>query len=302
MQWQVSIDGGATFTNISGATSTTYSFTATAADNGDEYQAVFTNSVGNVTTSAATLTVDAVTTQPANTSVNVGQAPRLLPSVPTPAARTPCSWQVSTDGGATFNNISGATSTTYSFTATSAETGDEYRAVFSNTAGTFNSTAATLTVDYVTIQPANQTVSVGQNVAFSAASSNPSGTDTVQWQVSTDGGTTFTDITGATSTTYSFTATSAENGNEYQAVFTNTRGQLHQQRGHAGDRGGGAGRDHPARLRDGGRRQHGDLYRGGQRCARSHRAVGGEHRRRDDLHRHHRRHLAHVQLHGHHWR
>ena len=91
MQWQVSIDGGATFTNISGATSTTYSFTATAADNGDEYQAVFTNSVGNVTTSAATLTVDAVTTPPANTSVNVGQSASFLPSVPTPAARTPCS-------------------------------------------------------------------------------------------------------------------------------------------------------------------------------------------------------------------
>ena len=66
VQWQVSTDGGATFTAISGATSTTYSFTATASDNGDEYQAVFTNSVGTATTTAATLTVDAVTTQPAS--------------------------------------------------------------------------------------------------------------------------------------------------------------------------------------------------------------------------------------------
>ena len=57
VQWEVSTNGGSSFTNISGATSTTYSFTTSAGENGDEYKAVFTNSVGSVNTSAATLTV-----------------------------------------------------------------------------------------------------------------------------------------------------------------------------------------------------------------------------------------------------
>ena len=68
MQWEVSTNGGSTFTDISGATSTTYSFTATLSQSGDEYEAVFTNSLGTATTNAVTLTVDTppvVTTQPA---------------------------------------------------------------------------------------------------------------------------------------------------------------------------------------------------------------------------------------------
>ena len=78
----------------------------------------------------------------------------------------------------------------------------------------------------MTTQPANQTVDAGQSVTFTTASANPGGADTVQWQVSTDGGTTFTNITGATSLTYTFTATAAQNGDEYQAVFTNSAGSF----------------------------------------------------------------------------
>ena len=58
VQWQVSVDGGATFADVSGATSPAYTTPATtAADNGRRYRAVFTNSQGTATTAAATLTV-----------------------------------------------------------------------------------------------------------------------------------------------------------------------------------------------------------------------------------------------------
>jgi hypothetical protein len=57
VQWQVSTDGGATFTNIPGATSTTLSFTPTPSQTGSKYRAVFTNVCGNAATTAATLTV-----------------------------------------------------------------------------------------------------------------------------------------------------------------------------------------------------------------------------------------------------
>jgi hypothetical protein len=60
VQWQVSTDGGATFANIAGATSTTLLLTAVPASaNGNQYRAVFTNSVGSATRTAATLTVTA---------------------------------------------------------------------------------------------------------------------------------------------------------------------------------------------------------------------------------------------------
>jgi hypothetical protein len=57
VQWQVSTDGGVTFTNIPGATSTTLTVMPTASQSGSQYRAVFTNPCGTATTTAATLTV-----------------------------------------------------------------------------------------------------------------------------------------------------------------------------------------------------------------------------------------------------
>ncbi len=77
------------------------------------------------------------------------------------------------------------------------------------------------TAPTVTSQPTNQTASAGATATFTtAASGGP--TPTVQWQVSTDGGSTWSNISGATSDSYTTPATTAlDNGNEYQAVFTN---------------------------------------------------------------------------------
>ena len=237
VQWQVSTHGGSTFSDITGATSTTLILSSTTtAQNGNEYQAVFTNSVGTATTSAATLTVNtaqfapSVTTQPASQTVTAGQTVTFTAAAsgnPTPTVQ----WQVSTNGGSTFSDITGATSTTLILSnTTTAQNGDEYRAVFTNSVGTATTSAATLTVNTalfapsVTTQPASQTVTAGQTVTFTAAASgNP--TPTVQWQVSTDGGSTFSDITGATSTTLTLSnTTTAQNGDEYRAVFTNSVG------------------------------------------------------------------------------
>jgi hypothetical protein len=56
-------------------------------------------------------------------------------------------WQVSTNGGTTFSNLSGATSTTLTLNnVQGSQAGSEYRAVFTNSAGSATSTAATLTV------------------------------------------------------------------------------------------------------------------------------------------------------------
>jgi hypothetical protein len=63
----------------------------------------------------------------------------------------------------------------------------------------------------------------GKTATFTAAARGTP-TPTVQWQVSTNGGTSWSDISGATNTTHSFTAASGDDGKQYRAVFTTTAG------------------------------------------------------------------------------
>lgn len=75
-------------------------------------------------------------------------------------------------------------------------------------------------------QPQNKTVSSSDtNVKFTATASgtNP----TVQWQQSTDLGTTWTNVSGATSTTLTLaTVSNTMDGYKYRAVFTNAQGSV----------------------------------------------------------------------------
>jgi hypothetical protein len=92
--------------------------------------------------------------------------------------------------------------------------------------GTGTLTVVPLQVPVVTQNPSNRTTSAGDPVSFTAAATG-SPTITVQWQVSTDGGNTWTNITGnasATTTTLTFYASLSQNGYKYRAVFTNSAG------------------------------------------------------------------------------
>ncbi len=53
----MSTNAGGSFSNVSGATLSVLSFAVTTAENGNVYRAVFTNSQGTATTTAASLTV-----------------------------------------------------------------------------------------------------------------------------------------------------------------------------------------------------------------------------------------------------
>ncbi|MHB1425709.1 MAG: hypothetical protein ACYC3I_21280 [Gemmataceae bacterium] len=78
----------------------------------------------------------------------------------------------------------------------------------------------------IMLDPTNQAVNVGQTATFTAvAASATASAPTVQWQVSTDDGNTWSSISGATSSTLTFSdVQSSQNGNEYRAVFTNSAG------------------------------------------------------------------------------
>ncbi len=180
-----------------------------------------------VSASDSAPSVPSITTQPLDVTAGIGGTAKFTAAAtgnPTPTVQ----WMVSTDGGATFHNDTTDTgNTTNTLTISSvtlAESGYEYEAVYTNSQGTQPTNPATLTVSplpVVTIQPASQSVSAGSTVTLIAGAS---GTSTVQWQVSTNGGSSFSNITGATSTILTLSATEGLSGNQYRAVFTNGNG------------------------------------------------------------------------------
>ena len=231
--WQISTDGGVTFSNIPGATSTTLNFVTKQTQNGNQFRALFFNSQGVIATSAATLTVTVpappqVTLNPTNVGIPSNQIATFTAAAtgnPPPTVQ----WQVSTNGGLTYVNLPGQTSTTLSVPTTPQLNGNLYRAVFTNVHGTATTTAATLTIQQpaapvVTVNPTNQTAVAGKPVTF-VASAVGTPNPTVKWQISINGGITFSDIPGATSATLNFIAKSNENGNLLRAVFVNSQGQ-----------------------------------------------------------------------------
>src|SRR5437588_108152 len=209
-------------TAISGATSASYTTPATtSADNRAQFVVVVSNVAGNVTSTAATLTVNAaaaaptITTQPANQSVTVGQTATF--SV-VGAGTAPLSYQWQKNGTA----ISGATSASYPTAATtSADNGATFVVVVSNSAVSVTSNAATLTVNptatapTITTQPANQTVTVGQTATFSVVTAGTAPLS-YQWQKNA------MSISWATETSYTTPATTtADNGAQFRVAVSN---------------------------------------------------------------------------------
>jgi hypothetical protein len=227
-QWYSSTDGGKTYNAIPGATSATYSFTASTTPGTTWYRAIFTNSLGTATTAAARITADippTVTGNPANQTVNAGTAVTFTAAATgTPAPRV--QWQVSTDGGDHFANIPLANTGTLTFTARPGQNNDEFRAVFTNPVGQATTTAAVLTVDYLVAPPPRPlTVATGSQFTLSVqAVGNPP--PSVQWYISTDNGVTFTPVAGATLATSTFTAPSTPQVDLYKAVLTNSVGSI----------------------------------------------------------------------------
>ena len=206
-------------TNVSGATSASYTTPATSsADDGSQFQVTVSNAMGSATSSVATLTVNlppSITTQPSSQTVNAGLTATFTVAA---SGTAPLSYQWS-KGGA---NISGATSASYTTPATTpADNGSQFQVAVSNAAGSLNSAAATLTVNSppsITTQPSNQTVTVGQTATFTVAAAGTSPL-TYQWQKGS------ANISGATSASYTTPATAlTDNGSHFDVVISNSLG------------------------------------------------------------------------------
>ncbi len=218
-QWQKNGAG------ILGANSSTYTTpTTTSSDNGAQFTVVVSNTAGSMTSSAATLTLNAaaqapsITTQPTSRTVTAGQTATFSVAA---TGTAPLAYQWNKNGVA----ISGATSSSYTTPATTnSDNGAQFTVSVSNSAGSVMSSGATLTVNAavippsITTQPANQTVTAGQPASFSviAAGTTPLG---YQWQKNG------TNIPGATSASYTTPATTtADSGSTFDVVVSNTAG------------------------------------------------------------------------------
>jgi hypothetical protein len=161
-QWQTDNGtAGATWSNVGGATSTNYSFTASVVAT-NEYRLFVTGTSTTASSQPVTLQVKSTApptmlsdTTPSSPSLYVGQQVIFTASF---TGNQPITnqWQVSTDGGATFHNISNATNTSLTITNLQASNSGKYRLHASNAFGSGNSTPATLTVQPDSAKPQAQ--------------------------------------------------------------------------------------------------------------------------------------------------
>jgi hypothetical protein len=214
-------------TAISGASSASYTTPATtASDSGSQFTVVVSNSAGSATSNAAALTVNAatvapsITTQPASQTVTAGQTASFSVAA---TGTAPLSYQWQKNGA----NIPGASSSNYTTPlTTSSDSGAQFTVVVSNTAGSVNSSAATLTVNAATVapsitaQPTSQTVTAGQAASFSVAAT---GTAPLSYQWQKNGA----NIAGATTANYSTPATTtSDSGSTFRVLVSNIAGTV----------------------------------------------------------------------------
>ncbi|MGC4072788.1 MAG: pectinesterase family protein [Nibricoccus sp.] len=185
--------------------------------------AIDIQSIKVVTTAAVTI-VPVISTQPLSQTKSVGDAVTLS-VVANGGGATPLSYQWKKGG----NNISGATSATY--TIPSAVLGDagDYTVAVTNSAGTTTSSIATLTISSGAVAPSIATDPVSATVLVGGANTfttvvNGTAPLSYQWQKSTDNGANYTNISSATSSSYAIASATLTDAGLYRLVVTNAQG------------------------------------------------------------------------------
>jgi uncharacterized protein (TIGR02145 family) len=231
-QWQVSADGGNTWGNLSnGGTSPVYSGVTTAtlslsnvpwSCNNNKYRCVVSSICGpNETSTAGTLTIapSSILTQPSNQTLSDNCTASF--GITSPAGYViNYQWQISSNGGANWNNISnggtspvygGATSATLSLSNVPLTFSDyQFRCnVISVCGPNETSNVALLMINatpLITAQPENKMVYASQNASFEITTTGSFFSN--QWQESTDGGSTWANVNeGGSNPSYSGTNT-----------------------------------------------------------------------------------------------
>lgn len=206
------------------------------------YTATVTSAQNCSSTTPITITVNQL---PAITVHPVAAASPICPgfnanySVTATGTSLTYQWQLSTDNGTTWNNISNGPQysgvTTNNLTVqsvTTGQNGNRFRCVVSGVCpppATSNSvTLVVATAPTITTAPPSRTVCAGVNTTFTVVAGGVPLPTIYQWQVSTNSGGLWTNLTTGGSYTPSFTitgTTTAMSGNWYRVIVTNICGQ-----------------------------------------------------------------------------
>ena len=209
------------WTTIGGATSASYTTAATtyADDNRDQYRCKLdaTGASASAYTNPVELRVlrtFSITSQPSNPTSQEGGTASFSISTSSSSGTPTYQWERSDDNGSNYSSVAGATSASYT-TPTLVHANDDedrYRCVVSlsgsaplNASNDITSDHGLLTVLRVisiSQQPVDIGVIEGQTATFSITASITSDVIAYQWQISTDGAANWSNINGATSSSY----------------------------------------------------------------------------------------------------
>ena len=233
--WQRSADNGAHWADVAGASNQTLTYTADIGDPQDQYRVVVSNSAGTQTTVPAKVTVTPAPAQPvfvmnpsAFGGVNVGGTVSFsAQAVGDPAPTIVWQSAYGTDGD--WTDIPGATEGTYTIPVVSAaDDGRVFRAVATNANGSATSYVGSLSVTSastpaaISEQPLDRLAGVGYSATFRAYGYGAPSV-TYQWQVSADGGATFTNINNATQSLFQTGIVAmTDSGKLYRVVVSNS--------------------------------------------------------------------------------
>ena len=241
-QWWVSTNGGTTFSLVAnggqytGATTATLNITGvTLASPFYQYKCdVWIPGCGStITSNPATLEVysyPTINTQPSS-AAHCSNVPSQTFTITT-SGSTSYQWQE--NNGTGWVNISNggiySGALTNSITLTTIPNnynGYLYRCLAGNASCTTTSNAATLSIiatPTIAVQPDNQVICEGDIAIFSLTAIS-SGTLNYQWRKSSDNGATWTNISGATSSSLTLNNTLGIGGSQYLCVVTDNCGQ-----------------------------------------------------------------------------
>lgn len=227
--WDTLSNGGA----YGGCTSATLTVTSTTpAMNEDHFLCLVTNGSGTATTTSAELRVDETapvfTTQPTDMSAQVGQSTpfTVVMSSSTSFGYFFYQWQIQPAGSGSWSDLAtggaytATTTASFRVVATLAMSGDKFRCVVTNTAGSTTSNIVTLTtgsIPSITVQPSSTTVSAGQTASLSVT---VTGTAPLTYQWSRYG----VAVSGATSATLTIPDAQSANAGAYTVRITNAFG------------------------------------------------------------------------------
>ena len=207
---EVSTDGGTTFSDIPnsahGQTNAT-GYTVPGLDNHTEYTFKLRarNNSGPGRASTATATPRAPPAAPTGLSATAGDGQVTL-SWTNPGDNTIRKYQYSTDGGGTFNHMNGSSYTTTTHIVTGLSNGTAYTLALRAVNAIGEGPASTANARPLWGAPANLSATPGDR-QVTLTWTDPDDSTITKYQVSTDGGATFTDISGSGADTTTTTVT-----------------------------------------------------------------------------------------------